>query len=77
MNQVAVAIFIVVVSGFVLSMFNDTINEVRLDRLQDTPTDAVLQRLFLYTLMPILWFVYLLLSVLAVMYTANASQGSF
>jgi hypothetical protein len=77
MNQTAVALLIVVVSGFILGIFNDTINDVRLERLNDTPTDRILERLFLYSLMPLLWFAYLFFSIFAVMYTANASGGTF
>lgn len=77
--QVSMPIFVlfaVLVTGYILSIFSPTINDVRVNQLAQTPDDEIIQKLILYILMPLMWTVYVILSIFAVIFaTTSASPG--
>jgi len=68
-------IVVIIVMGFVLFTFNDTINSLREDTLQETPQEDILTRFILHALMPILWTGYGLLSIFAIKFAVDSSEG--
>lgn len=65
-NPSAFVIFLVIVAGFVLAIFTPTINEVRLAQIAQTDSSEILQLLYLYLLIPLIWFFWLVLSAMAI-----------
>ena len=59
-------LIVVIVTGVILSVFSGAINDVRVVQLAATPSDQVFQKVVLYSLMPLIWIFYILLSVFAV-----------
>ena len=79
-GQVSLPIFVlfaVLVCGFILSIFAPTINEVRLERLAATPDAEIIQKLILYSLMPLIWAVYVVFSIFAVIWASNSASPGF
>lgn len=60
-------LLVIVLAGFILALFQPTINEFRLERVNELDMypdqDNLLIRILLYALNPILWIFYILLSV--------------
>jgi hypothetical protein len=78
--QISLPIFIlfsVLVSGYILSIFSPTINQVRLDQLALTADVDVFEKLILYSLMPLIWGVYVVFSVFAVIWASNSAGQGF
>lgn len=79
-GQVSLPIFVlfaVLVAGYILSIFSPTINEVRINQLAATPDADILAKLILYALMPIMWGVYIILSIFAVIWASNSASPGF
>jgi uncharacterized membrane protein len=73
------ALFFITVTGIILFVFSPTINEFRLERINDTNNDDgsnTLLLLALYALMPGLWFFYVILSMILIILIVGASRGS-
>jgi uncharacterized BrkB/YihY/UPF0761 family membrane protein len=78
--QISLPIFIlfaVLVTGYILSIFSPTINQVRLDQLSATPDADIFEKLILYSLMPLLWGVYVVFSIFAVIWASNSAGQGF
>ena len=60
-------LLVIVLAGFILAVFQPTINDFRLERVNELDMypeqDNILIRILLYALNPILWIFYILLSV--------------
>ena len=60
-------LLVIVLAGFILAVFQPTINDFRLERVNKLDMypeqDNILIRILLYALNPILWIFYILLSV--------------
>ena len=63
-------IFACIVSGFLLAVLTPTLNDVRLTGLNAAGNTALMNA-FYYLLIPIIWMVYLLFSVFAVIAAVN------
>jgi len=67
---------VIVVTGFILSWFSGLIDSNRDVALDAAPEDAVFGRLLLIGLKPILWFFFILLSMIILVATI-ISGGAF
>ena len=60
-------LLVIVLAGFILALFQPTINEFRVERVNELDMypdqDNLLIRILLYALNPILWIFYIILSV--------------
>jgi len=76
LGGVVYVIIIIIVSGMVLAWMSDLVNETRDDALDSAPEDAVFGRLILISLKPLLWFFFIILSLIILIATI-VSGGAF
>jgi hypothetical protein len=73
-------LLIVIIAGFLLSAFSDTINEFRLERIaeidQFPDQNPIFMKIFLYGLFPIIWALYLFLSIIAIAVAVSQGAGT-
>lgn len=75
-GNVFIAITIIILTGVLLYTFNDTINTERISLLNDLGSEGdTLLRLILYSLMPLIWGMWIFLSIFVVVYTVAGSRG--
>lgn len=65
------AILFVLTCGLQLYIFHDSIEQVRLDALNQPYAQNAIVRMILYALQPLLWGAWLILGTFAVVSTAN------
>lgn len=74
-GNVMSVLLIVVLTGILLAVFQPTINDFRLQNIEniDNYPDqySALMKLFMYGLLPIMWIFYIFLSILIVFVTVN------
>ena len=74
-GNVMSVLLIVVLTGILLAVFQPTINDFRLENIEniDNYPDqySALMKLFMYGLLPIMWIFYIFLSILIVFVTVN------
>lgn len=72
-------LLVIVLAGVMLSVFNSTINDFRLERINEIdnfPQQAnTFSKIFLYALMPMIWISYILLSVFVLFIGIRQLQG--
>jgi hypothetical protein len=72
-------LLVIVMAGVMLSVFNSTINEFRLERINtidNYPDQAnTFTKIFLYALMPMIWISYILLSIFVLFIGIRQLQG--
>jgi len=72
---VFVVIFGIILSGFLLNVFSPTINEFRLDLIEDlnesTSEANILLKIIIYGIIPYMWFMYIFLSIFFLIYAVN------
>ncbi len=79
-GQISMPLFVlfgVIVAGYILSIFSPVIDDVRITQLARTGNDEVIQKLILYLLMPIIWGVYILFSIFAVIWATQSAGAGF
>jgi hypothetical protein len=74
-GNVLYSIMFVFTVGFVLFHLQPTIDAVRLEQIANINNDQIIARMVLYGLLPIIWFMYLILSIIAVYLTIRISGG--
>ncbi len=72
---VLTTIIVVILAGFLLAVFQPTIEDVRINTLEDTSEDDTLLRLVLFSLNPIIWVGYVFFSVIAIAVSVQMSNG--
>jgi hypothetical protein len=76
---VLTTLIVVIVTGFFLFIFSPTVNDFRADLLDDYnteyPTGKPLEKLILYSLMPVLWITWILFSGIALAISVQTSEG--
>ena len=74
-GNVMSVLLIVVLTGILLAVFQPTLNDFRLQNIEniDNYPDqySALMKLFMYGLLPIMWIFYIFLSILIVFVTVN------
>lgn len=72
-------LLVIVLTGVMLAVFSPTINEFRLERINDIdnyPDQAnTFTKIFLYALNPMIWISYILLSVIVLFVGIKQLQG--
>jgi uncharacterized membrane-anchored protein len=69
LSGIIYVIIVIIVSGFVLAWMSDLVNTTRDDALDVAPDDAIFGRLLLVGLKPILWFFFIILSLIILVST--------
>jgi len=81
LSTVVYAIVVIILTGFLLAVFQPVVNEFRLERIADASESSgqynALQLFFLYSLIPIIWLVYIFLSLVVIFVSVNSSGGGF
>ena len=78
-GTVASALFFIVIVGIFLYIFSPVINEFRVTAINDAELeggDNALYLLALYSLMPVLWLIYVFLSAILIFLTVTVARGS-
>jgi hypothetical protein len=72
-------IVVVILAGILLNVFSPTINEYRLERISEIDNypdqNPIFMKIFLYGLFPLMWALYLLLSVIALTFSVRGGAG--
>ena len=72
------ALVVVIVTGYLLYVFSPTVNSLRSELLDDintkNPTGQPLEKLILYSLMPLLWIGWILLSAVVLAITVRTTS---
>lgn len=77
-GNVIIAVFLVLIVGTLLYSFSGVIDDLRIDRISElTGDENVLYEIFLYAMMPIVWFLYLFASIVWIALTSQANRGAF
>lgn len=79
---VFITIFTIILTGFLLNTFSDTINEFRTDLINDMAlypeTSNILMKVIVYGLIPYMWLMYIILSIFVLIFAVNtAAQNPF
>jgi hypothetical protein len=75
LGNVVFVIVAVILSGFLLYIFYPQIEDVRLRQLIETDNSRVIDKIILYSLHPLLWIMWIVLSLFAIVFTVNSSSG--
>lgn len=76
---VASALLFIVIIGLLLNAFSPTINDLRIEQINEinlSGEENTLLLLFLYALMPLLWVIYVFLSAVLIFLSVNVARGS-
>jgi len=75
-GNVLIAVFLVLLVGLILYSFSPVIDDLRQEAINDLNSESnVLYEIFLYSMMPVVWFLYLFVSVVWIAITSQASGG--
>jgi uncharacterized BrkB/YihY/UPF0761 family membrane protein len=79
---VFIVLFGIIISGFLLSVLSPTLNEFRVDLINDMAehpdTSNILLKVIVYGLIPYVWFMYIILSIFFLIFAVNgAAQNPF
>lgn len=78
-GNVAAALFFIVIVGIFLNVFSQVIDDLRIEAINDATSeggDNTLYLLVMYSLMPILWIIYLFLSAVLIFFSVQVARGS-
>jgi hypothetical protein len=73
-GNVLIGVFFVLIVGILLSAFSGTINDFRLELIDEVDENTgVLYEIMLYAMMPMIWFLYIFSSIFYVAILTRAS----
>ncbi|MEX1384425.1 hypothetical protein [Lutibacter sp.] len=76
LGQVVYIMIVIIVSGFILAWLSPLIDSSKETALDSAPSDSIFGRLILVGLGPIMWFMFILLSLIILVMTM-VSGGAF
>jgi len=69
------AFVVIILTGVMLTIFMPTIDDFRIEQIENLEEGAILEKLLLFALKPLIWGMYIFLSIFAMVFTVNSAQG--